>query len=80
MTKDTKQNKTLFQYRIVFINVVLYKKNHSIVDQKNHYVLQFLSYEHWKKIHAAIHMSSGDKMAPFLASEMAWVCQVIIFI
>ena len=22
-------------------------------------------------------MSSGDKMAPFLASEMAWVCHVI---
>ena len=24
-------------------------------------------------------MSSGDKMAPFLASEMAWVCHVIFF-
>ena len=22
-------------------------------------------------------MSSGDKMAPFLASEMAWVCHMI---
>ena len=25
-------------------------------------------------------MSSGDKMAPFMASEMAWVCHVIFFI
>ena len=25
-------------------------------------------------------MSSGDKMAPFLASKMAWVCHVIFFI
>ena len=22
-------------------------------------------------------MSSGDKMAPFLVSEMAWICQMI---
>ena len=25
-------------------------------------------------------MSSGDKMAPFLASEMAWVCHLIFFL
>ena len=31
------------------------------------------------KIHSVIHMSSGDKMAPFLASEMAWGCHMIFF-
>ena len=25
-------------------------------------------------------MSSGDKMAPFLALEMAWVCHMIFFL
>ena len=28
------------------------------------------------KIHAVIHMSSGDKMEPFQAPEMALVCHV----
>ena len=32
------------------------------------------------KIHEVIHMSSGDKMAPFMASEMAWGYHVSFFI
>ena len=32
------------------------------------------------KLHAVIHMSSGDKMAPFLASDVEWVCHVATFI
>ena len=32
------------------------------------------------KLHAEIDLSSGDKMTPFLASEVEWVCQVATFI
>ena len=32
------------------------------------------------KMHAVIQMSSDDKMEPFLASEMAWVCHVNLYI
>ena len=31
------------------------------------------------ELHAVIHMSSGDKMEPFLASEMALVCHVFFY-
>ena len=44
------EGKTLIELsRSVFISIALDKKNHSIVDKKNHYVLQVLSYKHWDK-------------------------------
>ena len=58
--------------RIVFINVALVKKNHSIVDKKKSlHVLQVLSYELWDKNACSNTYEHVDKMAPFLASEMA---------
>ena len=51
-----------------------------LVLMKNHKSYKLLTTEIGIKIHAEIHMSSGDKMTPFLASEMAWVCHIIIFI
>ena len=31
-------------------------------------------------VHAVLHMSSGDKMTPCLALEMAWLCHLATFI
>ena len=61
--------------RIVLINRTLVRMNHSMLHK-------FIKCIFWSfeakdigfKIHVKIHMSAGDKMAPFLASEMAWVC------
>ena len=51
----------------------------AFATEKHIMFYKFYAINIWIKIHAVIHKSSGDKKAPFMALEMAWVCHVSTF-